>query len=184
MKIEILGEYGYDFALRGIALNKEQTGKDMTAVALKLSQAREGSHRKFLRQMCVWLEITAPIFWWTELDTYQIGATRNSGSTMHNLHKKNFEQSDFCQSIPYEMLISLQCAWDDFILGNMSIGDLKALIPSGYIQTSVVLVNYEALRTMIADRKNHRLSEWRTFCDVILAGVEHPELLRACPCGE
>ena len=173
----VLEESGYNSAMLGLSLNKEQPAENMHAVALKLCQAKEGSHRKFLRQIVVWLDVVAPRFWWTEFDTYKTFIVRNSGSTMHNIHKRNFEQADFDTELPFELLALLQQEWRDFKNGHSSIEQLKSILPEGYLQRSVVSLNYENLRAIIQDRKHHRLPHWRVFINQIMRKIEHPEFI-------
>lgn len=178
MKITKLEEAGYWSAMRGVSLNKQQPIENMPKVALKLCNSKRGSDRKFLRQIFVSLLIeNAPRYWWTEFDTYKVGTVRNSGSTMHNIHKRPFEEDDFKEKLSPAMLAELNSLWGDFISGSISISKLKAYIPEGYLQSAVVTLNYEVLRTIILDRFAHKLPEWRLFIDSVLKQLQHPDLI-------
>lgn len=146
-------------------------------------------HRKFLRMINVTVDITAPLYWWKEFDTYKVGTVRDSCSTMHTICNKEFTLDDFS----HEHLTLLHT--EDFPLGKgESIDVLKntikylneyrdqynnevdttwkkrfwrqiiQLLPSSYNQCSTVQLNYEVLLNMYHSRKNHKLDEWRTFC--------------------
>lgn len=147
------------------------------------------SDRKFLRQIMVSVDITAPLYWWKEFDTYKVGTTANSTSTMHKLAStpitvKCFEMDDFDTSMvfykddPYNPDISMAGFW------NMFINDLEylrkkyqetkdkkywkeliRLLPESWLQTRTVTLNYEILRNIYSQRKHHRLTEWHQFCD-------------------
>ena len=150
-----------------------------------------GEHRKFLRQIFVSVDITAPRYWWSEFDTYKVGTTANSTSTMHKLAstpitRDCFEMDDYCT--------------DDLIIGDEYINDtlydytcdefvdsiiqhleelrvkynetkdkrywkeLVRWLPNGWLQTRTVTMNYENLRNMYHQRENHKLTEWHSFC--------------------
>ena len=147
-------------------------------------------HRKYLRMINVTVDITAPLYWWKEFDTYKVSTTRNSCSTMHKIHAKEFTLDDFS----HEHLIPLTLdtlkdtidnlnearevylGWDKFISKGMILPELKTkkdiwwqmiqLLPSSYNQKATVQLNYEVLNNMYHSRRNHKLDEWRDgFCD-------------------
>ena len=158
---------------------------------LMMNLVRSGSdHSKFMRMINVTMDITAPLYWWKEFDTYKVGTVRNSCSTMHKIHAKKFEIEDFScdhletfketldngETIMYQtenwlktVINQLNWARDRFIKTN----DKKywwimiQLLPSSYKQKATVQMNYAVLRNMYHSRKNHKLDEWRTFCDII-----------------
>lgn len=158
---------------------------------LMMNLVRSGSdHSKFMRMINVTMDITAPLYWWKEFDTYKVGTVRNSCSTMHKIHAKKFEVEDFScdhletfketldngETIMYQtenwlktIINQLNWARDRFIKTN----DKKywwimiQLLPSCYKQKATVQMNYAVLRNMYHSRKNHKLDEWRTFCDII-----------------
>lgn len=131
-------------------------------------------HRKFLRQIFVSADISAPIYWWKEFDTYKVGTVANSTSTMHKIHAKEFSEEDFStdhltgsgKAALKHMLEYLEerrvcfnetkdkAAWYDII----------TLLPSGYEQTRTVSMNYENLINIYYARKDHKLEEWHLFC--------------------
>ena len=143
---------------------------------LKLMQTliKAGSdHRKFMRQIYVSVDITAPMYWWKEFDTYKIGTVANSCSTMHTIHKKQFTDEMFSWDKCY---IS---DWKQATLTNLNFlrarynqtkdkKDWYALIqmlPSSFNQMRTVSMSYENLFNMYHSRKNHKLDEWHEFCE-------------------
>lgn len=169
-----LGEAGFEAAMLGLSLNKQQDPSRMPPVAVKLAHADAGSHRKFLRQIQLWFYVNLPRMLWTEFDTYKVGMVRNSGSTMHNLHKERPHVGMF-HNTPQDMIDLFACKWDEWQAGKLSLPEIKACLPEGFLQDSVLSFNYEVLRTIYHDRKNHRLPDWQIILDAMLARVEHPE---------
>ena len=134
-------------------------------------------HRKYLRQVFVSVDITAPIYWWKEFDTYKVGTTANSTSTMHRIHSKDFSRDDFSTDHMTEGALG---ALDNMIsfLEESRIKftetkdkkywyDIIQLLPSSYNQMRTVTLNYENLINMYYARRSHKLDEWHTFCDWI-----------------
>ena len=132
-------------------------------------------HRKFLRQIFISLDITAPLYWWKEFDTYKIATVANSTSTMHKIHSKKFELSDFSHDQMtestlqvlnklIEQLESLRAKFNQ-TKDKKHWYDLIQLLPSRYNQLRTCTLNYETLRNMYAARKNHKLHEWHVFCN-------------------
>lgn len=148
--------------------------KDME-LAKKL--IRGGSvHAKFLRQIMVTVDITAPLYWWKEFDTYKVGTVANSTSTMHKLATTpitidSFEMDDHDSNFMVINYNSLILALEHLRIMYLDTKDIrywKELIrwlPEGWLQTRTVTMNYENLRNMYHWRKNHKLIEWRRFCD-------------------
>ena len=144
-------------------------------------------HRKFMRMITIYLDITAPLYWWKEFDTYKIGTVANSCSTMHKIADKEFTLKDFsCEHLEGRALNTLEDMvdelnyWRDYYLAikkqNVVGADTKTkdiwwqmiqLLPSSYNQKRTVMLNYEVLANIYKSRKNHKLDEWHTFCDWI-----------------
>ncbi len=141
---------------------------------------RAGSdHRKFIRQILVSVDITAPMYWWKEFDTYKVGTVANSTSTMHKIHSKPFSMEDFSHDhLSPEGLKALE-SYLEFLeqrrlryvadKNKDDWYDLIQLLPSSYHQTRTVTMNYENLLNMYFARRNHKLEEWHTYCDWILS---------------
>lgn len=145
-------------------------------------------HRKFMRMITVYLDITAPLYWWKEFDTYKVGTVANSCSTMHKIAEKEFTLNDFSHEHlggralnTLEDMVDELNHWRDYYLAikkqNVVGADKKSkevwwqmiqLLPSSYNQKRTVMLNYEVLANIYKSRKNHKLDEWRMFCDWIL----------------
>ena len=151
-------------------------GKNDLELMKKLAKAGS-DHRKFMRQIFVSVDITAPLYWWKEFDTYKVGTTANSCSTMLTIHKKEFEMSDFSSDnmskSGFGVLEKLVLALENFreyfneTKDKAVWYDIISLLPSNYLQKRTVTMNYENLVNMYHARKNHKLDEWHTFCDWI-----------------
>lgn len=148
-------------------------------------------HRKFMRMITVYMDITAPLYWWKEYDTYKVGTVANSCSTMHKIAAKEFTLDDFShEHLSYRSIRLLEdiiSALNDYryIYLDHTAGDsyveedgrvikekdawwqMIQLLSSSYNQRRTVMLNYEVLANMYKSRKNHKLDEWRTFCEYI-----------------
>lgn len=144
-------------------------------------------HRKFMRMITVYLDITAPLYWWKEFDTYKVGTVANSCSTMHKIAAKEFTFDDFsCEHLERRASLTLKKVIDDlnyyreyyifFTKENVIGFDTKTkdiwwqmiqLLPSSYNQRRTAMLNYEVLANIYKSRRNHKLDEWHTFCDWI-----------------
>jgi hypothetical protein len=171
MKVGILDECGYKFALLGLSLSYEQDPENMVKVAQQLAFRGDG-HNKFLESIDLWLDITAPRYWWQQFDTYRAGVTKQSQSTMHTMTRRALTQEDFEYPIPEEFLIRL-----NNLIAAKDWEGTKRLLPESFLQRRVVKLNYMVLQRMIRQRKTHKLGEWRIFIALILEQVKHPEFL-------
>ena len=144
--------------------------------------AAGSDHSKFMRMINVTVDITAPLYWWKEFDTYKVGTVRNSCSTMHKIHEKEFTLDDFSfedfEVEDGEIFLSdcfTNVVADCEMLRKKFVetGDKKywlgliQLLPESYNQRATVQLNYVILRNMYHSRKNHKLDCWRTFCEWI-----------------
>ena len=136
-------------------------------------------HRKFLRQVFVTVDITAPLYWWKEFDTYKVGTVANSTSTMHKIHAKAFGRDDFSHDRLDEGGLALLDATVAYLeaerqkfLANKEDRqpwhNMIQMLPSSYNQMRTVTLNYENLINIYYARRNHKLAEWHTLCDWIL----------------
>lgn len=136
-------------------------------------------HRKFLRQVFVTVDITAPLYWWKEFDTYKVGTVANSTSTMHKIHAKAFERDDFSHDRLDEGGLALLDATVAYLEAERQkfLADKEdrqpwhnmiQMLPSSYNQMRTVTLNYENLINIYYARRNHKLAEWHTLCDWIL----------------
>ncbi len=149
---------------------------------------RAGSdHRKFLRQILVSVDITAPLYWWKEFDTYKVATVANSTSTMHKIHAKAFDLADFSTDHMTAGALEAFKTYVDFIeqtrikymeeKDKTYWYDLIQLLPSSYNQLRTVTMNYETLVNIYYARRTHKLDEWHTLCDWILTLPYAKELI-------
>lgn len=190
LKIEHTEVYRWEAAIRGMRnpMNswdksdsyyweaRSNLGENDLALMKKLRNAGT-DHRKFMRMIAVSFDVTAPLYWWKEFDTYKVGTVANSCSTMHKIHEKEFSLDDFS----HEHLLSgcrYQLCRTIELLNEARVEYLETkdklywwqmiqLLPSSYNQKRTVMLNYEVLANMYKSRRNHKLDEWHTFCDWI-----------------
>ena len=151
--------------------------------------ARAGSdHRKYLRQIFVSVDITAPLYWWKEFDTYKVGTVANSCSTMHKIHAKAFDRDDFSHDrldegglVALDAVIAyLECERQKFVADKedkQAWHNMIQMLPSSYNQMRTVTLNYENLINIYYARRFHKLAEWHTLCDWILSLPYAAELI-------
>ena len=160
--------YGYDYL-------KTIVGPNDYTLMMNLRNAGT-DHRKFMRMITVYLDITAPLYWWKEFDTYKVGTVANSCSTMHKIHAKEFTLEDFSCEKLYDPIGDLRPIVDRLNVYRERYLETKdkndwwqmiQLLPSSYNQKRTVMLNYEVLANIYKSRRNHKLDEWHTFCDWI-----------------
>lgn len=145
---------------------------------LMKSLAKAGSdHAKFLRMINVTVDITAPLYWWKEFDTYKVGTVANSCSTMHKIHAKEFELDDFshehlnedalCTLLGVIRVLNVSRFWYNQSKDKTNWWQMIQLLPSSYNQRRTVQLNYQVLLNMYRARKHHKLDEWIVFCEWI-----------------
>lgn len=200
IKIEYTEVSGWDAAIRGMRnpMNSWEKGDSLVSsetssfiigpndLALMKKLAKAGTdHRKFMRMITVYCDITAPLYWWKEFDTYKVGTVANSCSTMHKIQAKRFRVDDFSHDYIWEDVDNKIVMSDDGILIHTVavLNELRELylktkdkrywykmiqlLPSSYNQKRTVMMNYEVLANIYPSRKNHKLDEWHDFCDWI-----------------
>jgi len=174
MQVTVLEEAGYKWAMISISLNYLQPVENMHDVALKLVKLGE-PHCKFLRQMKLWVSMTAPWYFWKHFQTYNVGVDWpdfGSTSTMNKIMSRPLVQDDFGGCIDDSMLNLL-----NWYIEGKDFRKVIAHIPGAYLYTRVLCMNYSALRNIIRQRKNHKLEEWEIFISEILEQVEYPQFL-------
>ena len=149
---------------------------------LKLMQSliRAGTdHSKFMRMINVTMDITAPLYWWKEFDTYKVGTVANSCSTMHKIHSKEFTLEDFShehlftddEALPFlnHLISGLNFYRNKYIetKDKKYWWQIIQLLPSSYNQKRTIQLNYQVLRNIYFSRRNHKLDEWHDFCSII-----------------
>jgi hypothetical protein len=200
IKLERAEVFGWESAIRGMrnplnswdnsdslfTMGDTFIGENDLSLMKKLSKAGN-DHAKFLRMINVTLDITAPLYWWKEFDTYKVGTVANSCSTMHKIHAKEFTLDDFSHEhltlydvdgeICRDWLGDLEDLIDDLNLARelfLKTKDKKywwqmiQLLPTSYNQKRTVQLNYQVLKNIYFSRRNHKLDCWHTFCDWML----------------
>lgn len=176
-------EFCWDYDYHRV-IDNPKIGPNDLALMKKLAQAGT-DHRKFMRMIVVYCDITAPLYWWKEYDTYKIGTVANSCSTMHKIHAKEFTPEDFSTEhlgymiIPtfeniIEDLNALRDAYNNYDVMSERFRkeyskkevweNMIQLLPTSYNQKRTVMLNYEVLCNIYKSRKNHKLDEWRELC--------------------
>ncbi|WP_077533422.1 hypothetical protein [Massiliimalia massiliensis] len=163
-------------------------GENDLGLAKRLRKAGS-DHRKFIRQIFVSVDITAPLYWWKEYDTYKVATVANSTSTMHKIQAKEFSLSDFsCDRMTDETLMQMQGVVDYLeVLRKKFIQtkdkqywyDMIQFLPSSYNQMRTCTLNYETLINIYYARKDHKLDEWHVFCRWIESLPYGKELIAA-----
>lgn len=196
--IENVSVCGWDEAIRGMrnpmcSWDKSDKGDNDISLMKKLSSLGS-DHAKFRRMIVVFADVTAPLYWWKEYDTYKVGTVANSCSTMHKIHDKKFTVDDFSHEHLFDLDRSFAvvtvggdiCYYspDHFLKMTCDIlnwyrelylktkdkdhwWQMIQLLPSSYNQRRTIMVNYEVLSNIYKARRNHKLDEWRIFCDWI-----------------
>ena len=165
-------------------------GKNDHNLLMSLSESGP-DHAKFLRMIPVYADITAPLYWWKEYDTYKVGTVANSCSTMHKITSKEFEVSDFSTDrlsaagvdVLKQTIWRLNAKRDSYNI-NKSKDDwyeLIQLLPSSYNQRRTVMANYQVLKAMYFSRRSHKLDEWHVFCEW-LKTLPHSEFITREEC--
>lgn len=194
LKIENVSTSGWKAAIRGMRNPKNSWAQIDSAVVngngfvvgnndydLMYKLASAGTdHGKFMRMITVYLDVTAPLYWWKEFDTYKVGTVANSCSTMHKIAAKEFTLDDFSHehlqddsvAVLESVIHTLNVHRDWFnnkVLDNPKIDwwQMIQLLPSSYNQRRTVMLNYAVLKNIYRARKDHKLDEWHTFCDWI-----------------
>lgn len=163
-------------------------GPNDLGLARRLRKAGS-DHRKYIRQIFVSVDITAPLYWWKEYDTYKVSTVANSTSTMHKIHSKPFERNDFSHDHMTEQTLlfmdTVVAELEKIRLRYLETKskedwyDMIQLLPSSYNQMRTCTLNYETLINIYFARKNHKLLEWHTFCSWIESLPYAKELILA-----
>ena len=152
MKVKILEEAGHENALRGMAYSYKDRALDPDAwwqrqvekanKRAPLLAPRDGGHNKFLESIQVWIDTEACRAWWSEMDTYRVGTTKQSESTMHTLAKRAPTEDDFEEDTPMVMILAFQDVWNYLKENGMDIAVLKNSLPEGFLQRRIINTNY------------------------------------------
>lgn len=193
MRYKLLECHGFESAIKATMLsfgttsfdNFETTPEDMKRLSNKLAP-KDGGHNKFLEQIQYWILIQAPLTWWKEADTYRVGISKSSESTMHKSWKNGLTDENFEGPIFQDTLNNLNNCIREY---NSELTTperkhyLERLIfhnlPNGYLQTRMVNLNAKCLRNIYFQRKSHKLEIWREFCEWIKNELPYGDLITA-----
>lgn len=195
IKVENIEVWGFKHAVRGMrnpmnswrksdSIFDEEYGKTVTEIGeadldlMKRLFKGGTEHRKYLRQIFVSMDITAPLYWWKEFDTYKVGTVANSCSTMHKIAEKEFTKDDFSFDHLQSFYATTTAMGQITMMNRLRAEYLKTkskdawyemiqLLPSSYNQRRTVTMNYENVFTIIHQRAGHKLSEWREFVEIL-----------------
>lgn len=186
IKVDNIEVFNFEGAIRGLrnpmnswsrsdsyhGCNTSRIGENDLDLMRRLYKAGS-EHRKYLRQIMISMDITAPLYWWKEMDTYKVGTTANSCSTMHKIAAKEFELDDFSHEhltenskLTMQITIDMMNVYRDKYLKDKEKEDwwqMIQLLPSSYNQKRTITMNYENVMNMINQRENHKLDEWQDF---------------------
>ena len=214
LKIENTEVVGWEHAIRGMRNPMNSWEKSDSGSCISTQAVEEGwfeigakdlylmmnlrnagtDHRKFMRMITVYADITAPLYWWKEFDTYKVGTVANSCSTMHKIHDKEFTLADFSTEHLYP---EVREAFENTIIKYLNearktynfLSDTPSkkdawwqmiqVLPTSYNQRRTVMLNYEVLANIYKSRRNHKLDEWHTICDWI-ERLPYSELITGC----
>lgn len=196
MRVKVLGEYGFEWALLGLSksfkdrsIPHEEWWTEERFNKLKKTAKgmafNDGGHNKFLESMQIWVDIEAPRGWWQEFDTYRVGVTKQSDSTMHTIQRRPTTLEDYELGTHPKMVegfnLILEQATAGFTnksrLKGQVLQEVKWNLPEGYLQSRVVNLNYKVLRGMFIQRWDHNLKQWQVFIKSMREQLEYPELL-------
>lgn len=183
MKYKCLDSAGYELAILGAMLSKgkvnyhiledeEGVDKELKERADKLAEklsGADGGHNKFLEQIQYWIVVDAPLYWWKQFDTYRIGVSKSSESTMFKMWKGGLTQEDFEHPVYEETLERLNKSIKEYNETNEEalFTEIISNLPDSFLQTRLININAKSLRNVYMQRRHHKLKEWRDFCEFI-----------------
>lgn len=184
MKATVLRECGYEEALRGMAYSYKDSAIDPAAwwegqyekaqKRAKILSHRSGGHNKFLETIQLWIDVQGTRAWWSEMDTYRVGITKQSESTMHTLSRRPPVAEDFEEGTHPRIIQTFTELWPEI---KDDINALKKALPEGFLQRRIINLNYKQLQNIYYQRHDHRLLAWREMLSQVLSQIEHPEFI-------
>lgn len=213
IEVNVIGEYGIEPAMFGMGLsfglcsgmgfnnfvNNRVDIQERMMTVFEHNASKDGGHNKFLESMQIWLDVNAPRYWWSEADTYRIGSTKQSESTMHTLVKQLEKLNPVSQNFHADVqaFVNRQFEVNDYnmellcnVVGDVcvkmrTIGDpvekllfVKGMLPEAFMQRRIWNINYKTLRNIDLQRHNHRLPHWEYFLGAVMDRVRYPEFLK------
>jgi hypothetical protein len=193
MIVKVLDEAGHEEAIMGLSLSFYDHAEpiddwwdykkiDKSKKRMKTLAFKGGGHNKYLASMQVWIYVQAARCWWSEFDTYKVGVTANSSSTMHTLSKRETNARDYEYGTSIPSIAAFNYCLLEFKDPESpfyhDITRLKINLPEGWLQERQICCNYMSLQNIIRQRTGHRLKYWDTFIGAVLDQVAYPELLK------
>lgn len=190
MKVIKLEEAGFESAMYGFSLSYRKPGvsredhwtekrKEQTYKAALANANRDKGHNKFLEHIQVWFSITATLEWWKQFDTYRIGVSKQSASTMHTLDSGEILPEHFdIKAEEFESQYAMQVYLNYLQMLSQQPSRLKSkALPQGYLQEREVNFNYKVIRHITLQRFNHRIADWQKLLKEILSQIDYPEFI-------
>lgn len=182
MKVIKLSEYGLEESALGFSLSYNSNPERAKQIFPKYAHGIPGEG-KFLESIITYWDVDAPRFFWSEADTYRVGTTKQSESTMHTITKRVLTQEDFEYPVFSSTLIELNNLISSFQdekdkeVKKVLFKQIKNNLPEGFLQRRIWMLNYKTLQNIVWQRSNHKLEQWHNFIRIILLNVEHPEYI-------
>lgn len=186
MKVQVIKEVGYEEAALGFSLSYNTDVERTKQILPKYAFGVPGEG-KFLESMILYLDVTAPRYWWQEADTYRVGTTKQSESTMHTLMKRGLViKDDFEGWIHPDTIYTFNKVMNEYTWAKgKGYTDrckqlflyLKGMLPEAYLQRRIWMMSYKTLQGIYVQRYNHRLPQWRYFLDTVISQIQHPEFI-------
>jgi len=182
MIVKKISEYGLEESALGFSLSYNSNPERAKQIFKKYAFGIPGES-KFLESIITYWDVTAPRYWHQEMDTYRIGVSKQSASTIHTITKRFLTQNDFEKPIYSETLNYL-----NYLIVNYQscsskelkyelFEDIKNNLPEGFLQRRVIMMSYKTIQAIILQRRNHRLKQWQYFIDTVVSSVDHKEYL-------
>lgn len=172
MNVLKLEEAGIQWATLGFSLSYNSTIERTKQILPKYAFGIPGES-KFLEMIVMWIDVTAPRYWWQEADTYRAGTTKQSESTMHTIKKKKLDQDNFENPIPEFMIDFLNIMIDN----DAKLVEIKNVLPEGFLQRRIWMFSYKTLQNIYVQRINHKLPQWHKFLNDLVGQIDHPEFI-------
>lgn len=177
MLVTKLSEHGYEESALGFSLSFNSTVERAKQIMPKYAWGKAPGENKFLRAIQVWLDVDFPRLIWPEADQYKVGTTTLSESTVHTLAKKPLTMEEFIAGTDQRMIDILNEKIQLFKRKEISILELKANLPEGFLQRRIWNLNYANLQNIYVQRRNHRVKLWDQFLSELIVQLDHPEFI-------
>ena len=183
INIKLLSEHGYEESMLGLSLSHKSTVERAKQIAPNLAH-KQGGHNKFTEMIMMWFDVELPRHIWQELDTYRVGITKQSESTIHTITKGELTQDDFDMEIFEPTLDYLNALIEFHNSGSIEGADKKGVfltiknnLPEGFLQRRIIMVSYKTFQNIYNQRKAHKMPHWKVFLEKVLSEIEHPEFI-------